>query len=261
MTKVLAVTTSMGTKWEAYSQTMLKTVIPEWERVIVDGRKVWSPTLFIKHIIHKDVDYVFHVDEDCFVESRDALRDLVLFLNENPQVVAAGIPDGGHYYRDHNPAALNLFFVIFRMDALRKAWNEKNRWSEIEFREEFKENVLKQCSDLDKSRIQWDEAEPYYPLFWSLLNAGGKFLYLEHSLHPKRWSTQIRMPSGEILAEHLWYLRQWFSDDIMTGHDCSNRTRFELFRRDLLRSKGKTIWFKMVLASMHTKRLVRRIYD
>lgn len=260
MPKVIAVTTSMGTRWEAYSQALLKTVVPEWPRTIVDGRTEWSPTLFIKHIINSEADYIVHVDEDCFIKSRDALLELVNFLDENPCFVAAGIPDGGHYYRNHNPAALNLFFVIFRLDALRTSWNEKDNWKELKFREEYKENVLGQCSILDPDRTHWDEAEPYYPLFWSLLSNGGRFLYLHHSLHPTRWSSQVRMPNGEILAEHLWYLRQWFSHDIMPGHDCPNRIRFEHFRSDLLSCEGKAAWFRIVLAWMHAKRIVKKIY-
>ncbi|RUM35531.1 MAG: hypothetical protein DSY58_06760 [Desulfobulbus sp.] len=201
-----------------------------------------------------------HVDEDCFVESRNALLELVSFLNENPGIVAAGIPDGGHYYRDHNPAALNLFFVIFRMDSLRTAWKEKERWNTLQFRDEFKKDVLRQCRDLDQNRVQWDEAEPYYPLFWSLLNSGGRFLYLNHTLEEKRWSTQVSMPSGKILAEHLWYLRQWFSDDVMPGHNCPNRLRYELLRTRLLKRHRKSIWFKMVLTWMQSKRLARRLF-
>lgn len=249
----------MGTRWESYSQLLLKQLVPEWKCLVVDGRKNWSPIGFISQVIDADADYIIHVDEDCFIESRSALLKLISFLDDNPQFVAAGIPDGGHYYRDHNPAALNLFFVVFRVGALRVAWKEKRRWEKLKFRDEFAEGVLCQCKMLDTSRIKWDEAESYYPLFWSLLGDGGKFLYLDPKLLTKRWSTQICLPSGEILAEHLWYLRQWFSEAIMQGHDCPNCARYEQFRVELMKKNGISLRFRLSLAYLHAKRFIRRI--
>src|SRR6185503_1084254 len=169
MARVLAVTTSMGSRWEAYSQALLRIEVPEWQRLIVDGRKNWTPTGFIEHVIDSDADYIVHVDEDCFVQSRAALTELIERLENDSSIVAAGIPDGGYYYREHNPAALNLFFVVFRAQSLRDAWKTKAGWNHLHFRPEFSTEVLRQRPDLDAERIKWDEGEPYYPLFWSLL--------------------------------------------------------------------------------------------
>jgi len=258
MNKVVAVTTSMGTKWEAYSQALLKHYVPEWRRVVVDGRQNWSPTGFIEHVIDCDADYIVHVDEDCFVRSRDALVRLIELLEDDPSLAAAGVPDGGIYYRDHNPAALNLFFVAFRASSLREAWKKKDKWGVLTFRPEFAAEVMKQRPELDMARVQWDEGEPYYPLFWSLLSSQRRFLYLQEELCRPRWSSKVLLPSGDLLAEHLWYLRQWFSDDIMPGHDCPNVARYRAMASEIHRTLGRGVPFLTNLSSMHFKRVYRR---
>jgi hypothetical protein len=258
LSRVLAVTTSMGTKWEAYSQAHLRLLVPEWERLIVDGTRNWSPTRFIESVVDEDVDYVVHVDEDCFVQSREPLLKLIAAFEHDQSLVAAGIPDGGCYYRNHNPAALNLFFVMFRADALRKAWKDREHWSSYRFRSEFSHEVMRQCQNLDRDRINWDEAEPYYPLFWSLLSQGGRFLYLSEELYKPRWSSRVLLPSGELLAEHMWYLRQWFSREAMPGHDCPNADRYDRFVNEWRDNYGGALKSNIVLFVMHARRFARR---
>ena len=258
MPKVLTVTASMGTRWEAYSQALLKKFVPEWRRVVVDGRRNWTPTGFIEHVIHEDVDYVVHVDEDCFVSSREGLLGLIHCLESDHSISAAGIPDGGSYYRNHNPAALNLYFVVFRASALRFAWQERDQWPHMRFQQSYAHEVLRQRDDLDPSRISWDEGEPYYPLFWSLLGTGGRFLYLREQLHPTRWSSVVQGADGAI-AEHLWYLRQWFSNDTMPGHNRSNCSRYAEFEAELLARPDSSLAFQGSVVQGHGRRLWRRL--
>jgi hypothetical protein len=259
MASVLAVTTSMGSRWEAYSQALLRFEVPEWQRVIVDGRSDWTPTGFIQHVIGRDADYIVHVDEDCFVQSREALLEIVELLEKDPGIAAAGIPDGGCYYREHNPAALNLFFVVFRAQALRDAWKSKDHWDDLHFRPEFSAEVVKQRPELDATRIHWDEGEPYYPLFWSLLSAGGRFLYLREELYQPRWSSRIYSPSGGLLAEHLWYLREWFSGEAMPGHDCPNCVRYSGAAAAIHQRFRGNLSFLLILWAMKLQRLLRRM--
>jgi len=232
--------------------------MPEWQRVVVDGRKNWTASGFIEHVVNCKVDYIVHVDEDCFVESREALLNLINEFEQDPKIVAAGLPDGGYYYREHNPAALNLFFVVFRASALKLAWDDRTRWSEYKFKPEFASEIDIQCPDLDKTRIQWDEGEPYYPLFWSLLSRGGRFIYLSDSLHRDRWSSRISHGSQNVLAEHLWYLRQWFSTQIMPGHDIENCKRYQLWQSEVHAKYRFNLRFWATLVLMQLKRLIRR---
>jgi len=256
--RVLLVTTSMGTRWEAYSQTLLRLLLPEWNRLVIDGRRDWSPTGFVSTVIKQEVDFVVHVDEDCFLESRSAMLRLIEAFENDPTLVAAGIPDGGCYYRDRNPAALNLFFTVFRFTALKAAWESRESWSTLSFQPEFAAQVRDQCPHLDQHRIRWTEKEPYYPLFWSMLRAGGQFLYLREELRRGIWSSRVRLTTGQPIAEHLWYLRQWFSDQVMPGHDCSNRRRYESMAADIRARWRGDPRFWLQLGAMRAKALARR---
>jgi hypothetical protein len=259
MTRVVAVTMSMGTKWESYSQALVAQQFPRWDRLLVDGRKGWSPTAFIEHALKRDAEYLVHVDEDCFVQSPQAMGEILQAMREQPDLVAAGIPDGGHYYRALNPAALNLFFVVFRMEPLREAWSRRDQWAHTQFREEFARDVMRQFPQLDRSRIDWAGSEPYYPLFWNLLAQGGRFLYLPHELNRTRWSTVVQSPSGRPVAEHLWYLREWFSTRTLPGHDCPNVSRYRSFERELWRRPESGLRFGAMLGAMTTRRIARRL--
>jgi hypothetical protein len=261
MPRVVVVTVSLGTRWEGYSQALLGHAVPEWDRVVVDGRRNWSPTGFLSRVADEDADYILHVDEDCFVEARGGLLQLIDLFEADHGLVAAGVPDGGHFYRAHNPAALNLFFVLFRARSLRKAWGERAQWPQLRFEERFAAEVRRQQPGLDFREARWDEGEPYYPLFWSLLSAGGRFLYLGQSLDRTRWSTHVLSPSGERIAEHLWYLRQWFSPAVMPGHDCPNASRYSRFEADLLARPGIDMRFRVRLAAMQARRLARRAFS
>lgn len=259
MPRVLAVTCSLGSKWESYSQALLATLVPEWERLVVDGRQGWTPTGFIEHVADHPVDYVVHIDEDCFVASRSALLELIDLLERDPSIAAAGLPDGGFYYRSHNAAALNLFFVAFRAPALRAAWSLKDTWERYRFCKGFEAEVVRQIPELDAARITWDEFEPYYPLFWCLLSGGDRFLYLRQRMNRRRWSTELLLPDGAPLAEHLWYLRRWRSRRPMEGHDCSNRSRYRSLRNALIAKHWQNIGFWSVFAAETNLRWRRKI--
>jgi hypothetical protein len=169
------------------------------------------------------------------------------------------VPDGGYYYRNFNPAALNLFFVVFRADVLRKAWQKKEKWAQIHFVAEFGEEVFRQIPKLDLGRVNWGKSEPYYPLFWSILSDGGKFLYLTEELYKPRYSSRVRTPSGLIVAEHMWYLREWFSHETMTGHDCPNFMRFANWESEWRLKHGASVKLRAMLGIMRIKRIARRL--
>jgi hypothetical protein len=260
MTRVLAVTTSLGTRWESYSQALISQSFPHWERLIVDGRKGWTPAGFIAHALRGDSDFVVHVDEDCFMLSREAMDEILARFANDPSLVAAGVPDGGHYYRELNPAALNLFFVVFRTSALRAAWEARDHWDQVAFHPADGDDVRRQVPDLDAQRVHWDRSEPYYPLFWSLLRAGGRFLYLPHGLNRERWSTLVHAPSGAVAAEHLWYLREWKSDRTQPGHDCPNINRYRALERSLLERPDTGMRFRALFGALSARRLIRKAF-
>ena len=67
----------------------------EWRRTVIDGRQDWLPLGFVDHVIDQDVEFIFHVDEDRFVGNRSEVLHLIKKMQENRNIVAAGIPDGG----------------------------------------------------------------------------------------------------------------------------------------------------------------------
>lgn len=259
MTRVLAVTTSLGTRWESYSQALIAHHLPQWKRMVVNGRRNWSPTAFIERALERESDFIVHVDEDCFIQSASGIEEVFGQFERDPRLVAAGIPDGGHYYRARNPAALNLFFVVFRTSALRAAWSRRDGWASVAYRPEYGDEVLQELPQIDRSRIDWNNPEPYYPLFWTLLEQGGRFMYLPNELDRSRWSTTVLAQSRQPIAEHLWYLREWFKEQPFPGHDCSNASRYRAFERALREREGG-LHFRTLVGAMNAKRLVRRVF-
>src|SRR5688500_6970617 len=97
--KLLFVTTSLGTKWESYSQSLIELGYPESTRLVVDGTRNWFPLMFLEPALAHDSDYTIHIDEDCFLFDTGQLKQLIRYLENHDEIVMAGIPDGGNYYR------------------------------------------------------------------------------------------------------------------------------------------------------------------
>jgi hypothetical protein len=53
-------------------------------------------------------------------------------------------------------------------------------------------------------------------------------------LNQSRWSTYVITEGGQIIAEHLWYLQNWFSREVMPWHDRPNRQRYADLRNEIL---------------------------
>lgn len=209
---MLFVTTSMGTKWEPYSQALLKISFSDTKRIIVNGRKNWNPLSFVDVSLLSQYDYIIHVDEDCFVLNGDDISRWVALMEENEKLAIVGTPDGGTFHRDFNPIACNLFFLIIKCSSLEKIFKKPN-WMKSRYRRQYKQrdNVL---SDLDKNRISWSKEEPYYPLFWSLLEAGYGFHYIVPSLDEELLATEIRGRDNNVSLIHMWWLRNWNNKNI-----------------------------------------------
>lgn len=61
----------------------------------------------------------------------------------------------------------------------------------------------------------YDRFEPYYGLFFSLLEADERILYLDAEQGRDGISTIVKTPWGEPLLIHSWYAREW-ADDLVT---------------------------------------------
>jgi hypothetical protein len=194
------------------------------------------------------------VDEDCFTTSGEVLKELIAYLDGHPEIGAAGIPDGGHFYRRKNAAAVDLFFVVFRGCALREAWARMSQRPAPAYDADYGVDVLTQRPELDEKLIDWNGVEPYYPVFWALRRNGHRFLRLKNAFVESRSSTRVLAPSGTVVAEHLWYLRQWFSRVAMPGSVLPNPERHDDLKRELLQRYGRSASYRVNLLTMQVIR-------
>ncbi len=91
--------------------------------------KNWHPLDFLEPALAEDSDYVVHIDEDAFLLDPEQLSRLVAEMSRDPELAAAGVPDGGTPYRHHNPYACNLFFAVFKTAVLRETIARRSDWN------------------------------------------------------------------------------------------------------------------------------------
>ena len=241
--KLVFITSSLGTKWESYSQALISFGFPTSKRVIIDGTSGWAPLNFLDVALQEESDYTIHIDEDCFLYDPLQLRSLIIYLDESNDVVLAGTPDGGTYYREHNPYACNLFFVVFKTRIIKSLIDSHPAWMNYSFRNDFRTMVDLDTSSLDQSRIFYDDFESYYPFFWLIIENGYKIHYLHSELNQELLSSDVRMHYEKMpLVRHMWYLRSWFSATNGPTSDMPNRQRYDRLEQELnhkLRSNSK----------------------
>jgi hypothetical protein len=254
--KILFITTSLGTKWESYSQALIKLGYPSQKRKLVDGTVQWWSLKFLGPALEEDSDYTVYIDEDCFLYDPVQLDGLISYLDKNDDVVIAGVPDGGHYYRAHNPCACNLFFLVFKTRDIRQLLTDHPDWMGCKFKDVFKKAADLDITSLDESRIQYDDFEPYYGLFWAILESGKKIRYLENRLDPHLLSTDVYFSGGSTpLARHMWYLRSWNMSELGPYDKVPHRQRYLQLEQHIL-SLRATFRFRRMLWTCH---LIRKM--
>jgi hypothetical protein len=257
--KLLFITTSLGTKWESYSQALIARGYPAQKRVVIDGTGKWSPMMFLSAALEEDSDYTIHIDEDCFLYDPNQLDELISYLESNEEVVFAGVPDGGHYYREHNPYACNLFFVVFKTKAIRQILKANPNWSSCRFQESYRDAESLDFSKLDRARISFDDYEPYYPFFWAILDSGKKIHYLDQRLNRDLFSTDVYVNGAkEPMARHMWYLRSWSTAELGPYDKVPNLQRYKKAEHEILSLFGSETRFRRALRTQNIKRLAKR---
>ena len=258
--RLLFVTTSLGTKWESYSQSLIEVAYPESARLVVDGTQNWFPLMFLEPALAHDSDYIIHIDEDCFLFDSGQLDQLVQYLNAHEDIVMAGIPDGGNYYREHNPYACNLFFLIFKTKAIRELLNADPEWRSRKFNQTFRSGEDLDESILDQSRIKFDDYEPYYGSFWAILGSGKRIAYLNSSVDPTLLSTDVTFASDEgPMTRHMWYLRSWNRADLSPNGGITHRARYRLLEKQIISQFGTDPRFRHQLRRENSKRVANKL--
>jgi hypothetical protein len=256
---LLFVTTSLGTKWESYSQALIARGYPESKRIVIDGTTNWSPLMFLQTALEEESDYTVHVDEDCFLYDPAQLGALIEKMEARQDIVLAGTPDGGHYYREHNPYACNLFFMVFKTDRIRSLMLQNPQWESYRFSTDFKKGSELDLSFVNLHGVKYDDFEPYYGFFWMILKGSDKILYLRNGLNPEFLSTDLHFTNGKIpLARHMWYLRDWHREELGPHDKIPNRNRYLMVEKEILKLFGGEPGFMRTLSSLNRKRMIRQ---
>lgn len=213
--RILFVTSSFRTRWEIYSQALVRASSLASQVLLLDGRAGWHPLNFVEKALAYESDFIVHIDEDCFLLDPGQLIALVSDLAIEPDLAAAGVPDGGTPYRGHNPYACNLYFCVIKTAALRQAVAGCPEWRALRFNPAWAVTPGPVPVLEAPERVTLDDFEPYYPLFWLLLDQGYRIQYLTSRLNPVLMASEVFLgTSPQPMVIHAWHLRQWFSKEI-----------------------------------------------
>lgn len=175
-----------------------------FERHLIQGAEACS---YFRELLQFDADWIVSLDEDAFLLDPIELCRTIEFM-DRCGYAACGMPDGGVVpIRQHNPAACNGFFNIFDMRRVRPIWQDFDVASRSPFRSDFTEFIPEFAR---RSFAQFDNFEPYYGLFFALLNRQERLLYLDADECCDGISTLLRSPSGAPFLLHAWYAREWY---------------------------------------------------
>ncbi len=164
---------------------------------------------YFRELLTIKADWVVNVDEDAFLLDHQELYRLIRFMDSSG-FAACGMSDGGTVsIRKHNPVACNAFFNVFDMRRVRKVWSDWPVALKSPFRPEFKNSIPEFAR---KTEAAFDDFEPYYGLFFALLENEEPILYLPARDWPDGISTLLLSPSNAPLVLHAWYAREWNDD-------------------------------------------------
>ncbi len=236
--RILFATESFRTRWEAYSQALIRVSGPAHRLLLLDGRSNWDPLSFVEFALAVDSDFIVHIDEDAFLLDPAQLSALVADLAADSSVAAAVVPDGGTPYRSHNPYAGNLFFAVFKTSALREAVARRPDWRSLRFDPALTRH-LRTPPPL-AGAIALDDFEPYYPLFWLLLGQGLQIRYLPSSLDPDLRASAVSLEGAAgPMVLHAWHLRKWFSTEVDPNMGISPAEKYKRIGRMLNRRMAR----------------------
>ncbi|HRW64692.1 MAG TPA: hypothetical protein P5032_02940 [Candidatus Competibacter sp.] len=257
--KIAFLTVSLGTKWESYSQSLIKIYFPECQRIVVDGSRSWNPIYFTDYGNKIHADYLILVDEDCFIFSRSQMVFLIQSLDHDKDCALIATPDGGTYHRDYNPIACNTFFAIIKRQALlrivKSAGWKNSKYSDIS--DKVDDNHLE---FLDKNRVNYDKHEPYYPFFWALLSNNFTIKYLVPSLNRSLLASEVKIEkSDNPLLIHMWWLRSWHCREIEPYLKVANYDRYVILEKKYLINIFKRPSNYIIFLQQNMIRLTKKI--
>lgn len=217
---ILFITTSRMTPWLEWCRKSVKKFFPNSSHLIIDGTNNWPNVWFewLDHLKKYEEKYFIMIDEDAFVIDRSAVEDAILKL-ESTQSTLAGVHDCYFTWRGFNEVALNPFFMIGDrqkiLDVVQKVPNYRN----LLFNPKYFASAKYDWPIQDRQQIG-QNFEPFYCLFWAVLEASQKLLYLYPNdrsefvnQYNKLPATSVRVsPDSPDMVLHMWYSREWNND-------------------------------------------------
>jgi hypothetical protein len=247
---IIFITTTLHSKWLNYQREIIKKLFSDSPHIIIDGGSDWPYAWFYWMKAIKDVPgkWFIHLDEDCFIESREEILRLIEKMDLEGYTLSA-VSDAYHHYRGANKVAINSFFMI----------GNKKDFMEVDFDySDMNFNLTPEgwrnnkgiLFDPEKHSLDFNypheimgngenliyEQEPYYALLWKLKERGKKFYYLYPHFDERFKSTNPRIDSdSKDIAIHMWYTRFW--DSSMDVHGLPNSERYRRIEEHLKNKK------------------------
>ena len=234
--KISFFTTSTFSDIQETQSECINKLFPESDHIKIDGRTGWF-TIWYKWLdIAKNhsADWYVHIDEDCFITSRDEIENLIQYMIKN-NLDIAGPPDGYFEYRGGNNMAFNSFFMIMNRKCI-------DTWHNRTYVPQFKEEWIEEYPFEKKGGVNYEYnmefgssgkplgliwkpcSEPYYDFMWILKEAGIKFHYLEPIFGHEFQTTNLLNNT----IYHMWHQRErWSNNIVSTVHTMSNKQRFD----------------------------------
>lgn len=212
-------------------------------------------------------DWVINIDDDAFLTDFGALYEL-LEIMERDGYDYCGMPDGLTYTpRDiFNPASMNPFFNIFHIPSILPKLMAYQH-GRIEYSATLVRNMVPALKaggfHPEIHKRSWEDIhlhpfspsyEPFYPIFFLLLNAGCKPLLmygrswtnqadgsrLGAMISDDTWTTVLYTPTGRELLYHTWLARDYLEKHNHYTPD-NNRERIDKAYELALAKLEKTI--------------------
>lgn len=210
--RVVVTTRSMVTTlFERCAELVQPEVTLRGVTFLFEHRRIVGTTAcgYFQQLREIDADWVVNLDEDAFLLDSSALCETIQIMDRGGYA-ACGMPDGGVVrIRHHNPVACNAYFNVFDMRRVRPAWDDWNKATRCTFRGEFNAHIPDFAR---RTEAVIDNFEPYYGLFFSILDRGESILYLSADEWSDGVSSLLFAPNGAPLLLHAWHARKWSRD-------------------------------------------------
>jgi hypothetical protein len=206
-------------------------------RQYLTRRCAFDPLRPVLRGLELPVDYLVHIDEDCFLLDAEQLWETINFMECHPEILLAGPADGGTPHREErNPFACNLFFNVMKRRAIHELVAANPDWRMLRFRDLPPDCVTPMPERGTITRpvacdeeFHLDDYEPYYALYWLILRSGYGIHYLPVQMtNDDRRASAIRLPGyRNDMCFHMWYVREWVRGSDLVVDGVRNQERYE----------------------------------